>query len=278
MQQCLTVRAAFDSLLFPDIRMYKSNHYQRGLTVIELLVAMAISLVIVIAAAYTYLASRESQRAIDRNSSSRETGAYVMQMLGREIMNAGFYPATALPIAPDPTQQGMYDTYPPLEADPRAVTDWQNAAAGWPPVAFRTGIYGCDGGRFDVATSTCPAANAALADTLVVNYFTTDTAEMGKSTGRRNDCTGADVAPAGAGGDPSNAERKKNSGGAPPATPHTAALENIPPQLPVFVSNRFTLSDVKVSVDQNDVNTKSLTCSGNGKVHTVQLTQRLTSP
>ena len=265
MQQCLTVRAAFDSLLFPDIRMYKSNHYQRGLTIIELLVAMAISLVIVIAAAYTYLASRESQRAIDRNSSSRETGAYVMQMLGREIMNAGFYPATALPIAPDPTQQGMSDTYPPLEADPRAVTDWQNAAAGWPPVAFRTGIYGCDGGKFDVATSTCPVANAALADTLVVNYFTSDTAEMGKSTGRRNDCTGADVAPAGAGGDPSNAERKKNAGGAPPATPHTAALENIPPQLPVFVSNRFTLSDVKVSVDKNDVNTKSLTCSGNGK-------------
>ena len=35
--------------------MYKSNHYQRGLTIIELLVAMAISLVIVIAAAYIIL-------------------------------------------------------------------------------------------------------------------------------------------------------------------------------------------------------------------------------
>lgn len=258
-------RVAFGFLLYLDMFMYKSNNYQRGLTIIELLVAMAISLVIVIAAAYTYLASRESQRALDRNSNSRETGAYVMQMLGREIMNAGFYPANALPIAPDATQQGMYDTYPPLPTVPKAATDWQNIDAGWPPVAFQTGIFGCDGGKFDVATSTCPSVDATAPDTIVINYFTSDTAEMGKSTGRRADCTGADVAPAGAGGDPSNAERKKNSGGAPPATPHTATLENIPPQLPVFVSNRFTLSDVKISVDQNDVSTKSLACSGNGQ-------------
>lgn len=245
--------------------MRKYAPHQRGLTIIELLVAMAISLVIVVAAAYMYLASRESQRAIDRSSSSRETGAFVMQLLGREIMNAGFYPATALPIAPDATQQGMYDTYPPLPAEPRVVTDWQNPLTGWPPVAFQTGIFGCDGGKFDVATSTCPAVSATAADTLVINYFTSDTRDMGVSTGRRMDCTGADVAPTGTGGDPSNSERKKNTGGAPPTTPHTAAVSNLPPQLPVFVSNRFTLSALKVSVDQQDVNTQSLACSGNGK-------------
>ena len=248
------------------MRKFHQYRHQRGLTMVELLVAMTISLVIVVAAAYMYLASRESQRAIDRSSSSRETGAFVMQMLGREIMNAGFYPAIALPIPPDATQQGMYDTYPPLPSDPRAVTDWQNPLAGWPPVAFQTGIYGCDGGKFDVATSTCPAVSATAADTLVINYFTSDTKAMGASTGRRMDCTGVDVAPSsGSGGDPSNAERKKNSGGAPPTTPHTAAVDNLPPQLPVFVSNRFTLSALKVSVDQQDVNTQSLTCSGNGR-------------
>lgn len=37
---------------------------QKGLTLIEMMVAMAISLVIVIAAAYVYLGSRESQRAL----------------------------------------------------------------------------------------------------------------------------------------------------------------------------------------------------------------------
>lgn len=246
--------------------MRKSNLYrqlllrQRGLTIVELLVAMAISLVIVVAAAYMYLASRESQRAIDRSSNSRETSAYVMQLLGREIMNAGFYPATALPIPPDATQQGMYDTYPPLPADPRVLTDWQNPLVSWPPTAFQTGIYGCDGGILDVATSTCPTVSATAADTIVINYFTSDTPAMGVTTGRRFDCTGAD-----AGGDPSNAERKKNSGGAPPTTPHTSTVNNLPPQLPIFVSNRFSLSALKISVDQQDINTKSLVCSGNGK-------------
>lgn len=86
---------------------------QKGLTLIEMMVAMAISLVIVIAAAYVYLGSRESQRAIDRSSNSQETGAFVLQMIGREVMNAGFYPAIVAPIPVDSTQQGMYDTYLP---------------------------------------------------------------------------------------------------------------------------------------------------------------------
>lgn len=240
--------------------MIKSKTSQKGLTLIELLVAMAISMVIVIAAAYVYLASRESQRAIDRSSASRETGVFVMQLLGREIMNAGFYPATVAPFPPDPTQQGMYDTYPPLAFETRAITDWQNPATAWPPVAFQSGIYGCSGGAFSVVDSTCPTVSATAADTIVINYFTSDPVVMGNATGRRRDCTGAD-----SGNDPSNIIRKNNVGGAPPATPHTAVDPNLPPQLPIFVSNRFTLSAVKVFVDQQDVNTRSLTCSGNGK-------------
>src|SRR6218665_2468531 len=93
--------------------MSKSIRAQQGLSMVELLVAMTISMVVVIAAAYVYLSARESQRVIDRTGSSRETGAFVMQMLGHEIRNAGFYPATVAPIFLDPAQQGMYDTYPP---------------------------------------------------------------------------------------------------------------------------------------------------------------------
>ncbi|KAB7619030.1 pilus assembly protein PilW, partial [Verminephrobacter sp. Larva24] len=95
--------------------MTKLIRAQQGLSIIELLVAMTVSMVVVIAAAYTYLSVRESQRAIDRTSSSRETGAFVMQMLGREIMMAGFYPATAATpmdlTAGEISQKGMYDTY-----------------------------------------------------------------------------------------------------------------------------------------------------------------------
>lgn len=240
---------------------------QRGLSIVELLVAMGISLIIVAAAAFAYLAVRESQRVIDRSSSSRETGAFVLQLLGREIMNAGFYPANVAPIPADPTQQGMYDSYPPLPANPRVATDWQNPEENWPPPAFQSGIFGCAGGQFNTQTSTCPTPNAAAADTLVINYFTSDTSFMGANTGRRFDCTGRDVAPptGTSGGDPSNDERKKNQGGNLPDKAHNKAWANIPPQLPVFVSNRFTLTDIKMSLEQQEIKTKSLACSGNGK-------------
>ena len=158
------------SLSHPIIR-------QRGLTMVELLVALAISLVLVLAATYVYLATRQSDRALERSSDAQETGVYVLQLLGREIANAGFYPATRAPIvgnASDPadkdiTQVGMIDTYPPLEHSPHRPTDWMNAAAGWPPVAFQTGIFGCDDASFDTAASVCGTTAAGTGDTIVIN-------------------------------------------------------------------------------------------------------------
>ena len=242
---------------------------QRGLTLIELLVAMAISLVIVVAAAYVFLASREAQRAIDRNSSSRETGAFIIQTIGRELMNAGFYPATMVPVPGDATQTGMYDTYPPLPtlnaSGNSALTDWQAVAANvvtWPPAAFMTGIYGCDGGQFKTNTSTCDTVDATKADTVVINYFSGDAANMASesSAGGRRDCNGSDPAGAASAITPNhNKYRVKTDGSAPSADD----LKK-PPQLPIFVSNRYTLTDLKMSVDGFDVNTKSLGCSGNG--------------
>ncbi|MCW5231029.1 PilW family protein [Verminephrobacter eiseniae] len=263
--------------------MTKLIRAQQGLSIIELLVAMTVSMVVVIAAAYTYLSVRESQRAIDRTSSSRETGAFVMQMLGREIMMAGFYPATAATpmdlTAGEISQKGMYDTYPPLPSDPSVPPAF--SANDWPkgPAAFQSGIFGCDGGEFNVATSTCPTADANAADTVVINYFTSDSRLMGGDASRRLDCTGRDVASPEDdpefpdGGDSRNAIRKKNadaagnlrrsgSGIALPVKTNKAG----PPQLPVFVSNRFTLKTTRVAFDQfqKDIMTKSLVCSGNG--------------
>ena len=257
--------------------MTKPIRAQQGLSIIELLVAMTISMVVVIAAAYTYLSVRESQRAIDRTSSSRETGAFVMQMLGREIMMAGFYPATAANpmalIAGNISQKDMYDTYPPLPSDPPATSDWPQDYA-----AFQSGIFGCDGGEFNVTTSTCPTADENAADTVVINYFTSDSRLIGGDASRRLDCTGQDVAPPEneefLGGDSNNKIRKKNADAAgnlrrsgPGIPPPVQTNEAGPPQLPVFVSNRFTLKTSRIAFDQfqKDIMTKSLVCSGNGK-------------
>lgn len=237
--------------------MNKNKIRQKGLTLVELLVAMTISLVVVAAAGYVFLGARESERALDRSSESRESGVFALRMIGQNLLNAGFYPATALPMPAVETQMGMYDSYPPLPYDPRQTTDWMNPATNWPPTAFMSRIFGCDGGKLEVASSTC-STTANASDTLVINYFTSDA--MGANVGLRYDCTGSD-----AGNDPSNAERKKNSGGSPPTTPHTAVVPTMPPQLPIFVSNRYTLSDTKIAIGNNDVVTKSFACSGNGQ-------------
>jgi type IV pilus assembly protein PilW len=224
---------------------------QRGMTLVELMVALAISMVIILAAVFVYMASVDSQRAQDRSTVSTETGAFAMQMMGRAIMNAGFYPAPALPIPVDVSQTGMYDTYPPIPAASRVSTDWADPASGWPPTAFQTGIYGCDGSKLDVATSLCGTETANDPDTLVINYFTSDS--MGGATGSRFDCTGRDVA-----SDPSNSERNKDAEG-------VTIADGKPPRLPLFGSNRYALSAGTVYVGQTEVNTKSLVCSGNGK-------------
>lgn len=229
--------------------MSKSFKRQAGLTMVELLVAMAISLVVVLAAVYVYLSSTEAQRVQDRNSTSNETGAFAMQLLGRAIMNAGFYPATVPPIPVDAAQYGMYDTYPPIPSNPRVNTDWARPADNWPPAAFQSGVFGCDGAQLNTQTSTCGATVANTPDTLVINYFTSDA--MGNGAGTRMDCTGSDVA-----GDSSNSERNKDSSG--------AVITTGPPRLPLFASNRYTLSTVNVYVGQSAVTTKSLACSGNG--------------
>lgn len=217
---------------------------QKGFTLIELMVALAIALTITAITAIIYINSASHQRALIRQDESLEAGAYAMQVLGREIMKAGFYPSHFLNGSVQSTQSGMYETYPPLPNNPRSTTDWQNPASNWPPRAYQTGIYGCSNATFNIASATCPAAQSDNADSLVVNYFTFDAKGP---TGSRRDCTGSDVA-----NDPSNADRK-NSGNT-----------DLPPAYPLFVSNRYTLSSINIYADQNAIATKSLACSGNG--------------
>lgn len=221
------------------------KHQQRGLSLVELVVAMALGLLVVAWVSTVYLNTARHQRALERKSASLEVGAFALRMLGRDILNAGFYPASFSSDGGDVTQQGMYDSYPPLQFTPRKPTDWQNTAAGWPPQAYMTGVYGCDGGEFNVQTATCPASDSSKSDSIVINYFTADA--MGDGIGRK-DCTGSAVD-----NDPSNKSRI-NAG----------KKLNQPPLLPLFISNRYALRDVKHFIDHQDVPSKSLACSGNG--------------
>jgi type IV pilus assembly protein PilW len=227
-----------------------SHDAQRGTTLIELLVAMSITLFLVIAAAYVYLGTRETQRAIERSSSSVETGTFALQTVGRDILNAGFYPSTMPPIAPLFPQMRSADGYPPATGIPVRTTDWVS-----PAPAYLTAIFGCEGSKFNHVTATCGATVAGEPDSIVINYFTNEAQAFAGGTGQRRDCTGSDV-----GGDPTNAVRKLNT----PVPSPTAINANLAPQSPLFVSNRYGLNATTMEIEGKSVSTQSLACSGNG--------------
>lgn len=199
---------------------------QRGLTLVELLVAMAINLIILIAASYLYLGTRESQRAIDQTSEANEVGVFALRALGREIVNAGFYPAVS------------------SEGNDNIISTYSNLTV---PIvaAYNTGIFGCEGADFDVTGGACGSPTAAAADGLVVGYFTNDA--FGETGGQRKDCNGNDVG---------TATVNTSRVGTAPSTQ--------PPAKPLFVANHYRLgAPTAVVVDGQSVNVRSLECRGN---------------
>lgn len=64
---------------------------QRGLTIIELMVSLAISLIVLSALTYIYVSSRGSYRTNEGLARVQENGRFAMDWLSREIRGAGYY-------------------------------------------------------------------------------------------------------------------------------------------------------------------------------------------
>ena len=236
---------------------HKAPGRQRGVTLVELMVTMAITMFLVAAAAYVYLGTRETQRAIERNSGNIEVGTFVLQLIGQDIMKAGFYPATISRVLTASEGFPKLTRYPPLKLNENAAqaTDWilpadPNPTQAYFPIRpsrpmgpYGSGLFGCDGAKFLPATGVCDATVAGAPDSIVVNYFTND--NMDRNVGDRFDCTGTNV-----GNDASNTSRVGSVG--------------LPPLQPLFVSNRFGINTTQVQVEQQTVSTGSLACIGNG--------------
>lgn len=213
--------------------MSPSRRAQQGLTLVELMVAVAINLVVVLVAAYLYLNGRSTQQAVEERAAMFENGQLALELLGKEIGNAGYYPAHMH--EPDATllvNLGRYVNPAPAVA------------------AFNAGVFGCSSGRF--WNGVCQAADNKnfRGDGLVLNYFTEDA--MNLAAGARADCQGS---------------RIDND-----ATINTAAragaaqgAENLPPAHPLFVSNRYTLRTMKYQITGGrEIVTFGLACHGNG--------------
>lgn len=217
---------------------------QRGVTLIELMVAMAITLFLVAAAAYVYLGTRETQRAIDANASNTEVGNFALQLIGQEIMKAGSYPVTV-------PQFGSSDQK--VTSYPDATNNWSTA-----PVlasAYQNFLFGCEGAKFDPSTGSCENSVDKAPDTIVINHFTNESLNMqlNNGDGDRTDCTGAIVDK-----DTVNSLRHGRANTSTSTSPDT-------PSQPLFVSNRYTIiGNRQVEVEKATVITSSLGCNGNG--------------
>ena len=201
---------------------------QRGVTLVELMVALVIGLVISLAAAALYLATQESSRSMRAVGDINETGKIALDMVGREIQKAGFFPR----------QYSSVDQ--PGGGSAAYFGSFYNGKAG-NRAAFANGLFGCDGANYNPTTHACDAPGVDAPDAIVVNYFATPEFGAASLMGNSNDCNRQPVA-----NDADNVAR--------------AAARR-----PLFVSNRYGLiTSNYVGPDNNNVATRSLACHGNG--------------
>jgi type IV pilus assembly protein PilW len=231
----------------------------RGFTIVEFMVSIALSMFIVIATTYVYLGSRETQRTLFEKSQAFESARYTLDVIGRDIENAAFYPAIRATTSSSEASSVIVDTY----ANPL------NAGA---PAAYDAGVFGCQNGRFDPSPSVqaCAAQSTGIdADTLVVNYFTNDAS--GLDVGSRADCLRQDsannLAINGTANLPSGATATMRRNVSHVATSGGAGYSNNPallPQRPLFASNAYSLNTTVMQVEGQTINTFSLACNGSG--------------
>lgn len=201
---------------------------QAGLSLVELLVSLAISIVIALAAASAYLGARSTATAMANISNINETGKFALDMIGRDLQMAGYYPAI---IASSSTNTNMMGSF----------SNTKNAAIP----AYNQGLFGCDGGQFNPTTGACPTAVAGAPDSVVINYFAQ--AELDATTfGSGFDCLRQAVS-----NDPNNAAQI--AAGKPLYVSNRFGL----------VDTTYTAAGGAAT--GRSVSTKSLGCNGNGK-------------
>jgi len=87
-----------------------SRDFRRGFTLVELMVALAIASVLLLALAAMFINTSAARTELDKSSRQIETGRYAMQIIADEILHAGYFGALAnapsLPVTvtslPDP--------------------------------------------------------------------------------------------------------------------------------------------------------------------------------
>lgn len=249
------------------------KHRQRGISLIELMVAVAIGLLVVAGAATLYLNAGQTQRTLTERQNMFESARLAMDIIGRDLENAGFYPSESSPVMGVMAAVQRYQN--------PCINPWNNDVPFCDftaPPAFNQAVLGCTGQRLLRSGSgagvsyACGDLSSGVAttdaDSLVVNYYTNDA--NGLSNGQRADCEGSDVVR-----DTINSRNKTAPTASPLANPNRLTYsDGFPadisssgtthPKLPLFVSNRYTLVSGTEQINGRTISTRSLACDGNG--------------
>jgi type IV pilus assembly protein PilW len=137
----------------------RPSHRARGFTLLELMVAMTISLFILSALAAVVIGTSSTNRTRDRASDLQVNGRYALDQIRRDLQHAGFLGVTSL-FAPD---QPISVANPPFSTAITVTNVCDNATIG--KLADR--IWGTNDSN-PYAATCIPAANYLRGDVLVI--------------------------------------------------------------------------------------------------------------
>jgi type IV pilus assembly protein PilW len=215
---------------------------QRGVTLIELLISVAIGLVLSAVAAYVYQSVQTSSRNLEAQALRNESATIIFDIVGRDLRQSGFFPVH-FGSPSNPSFKGQF-------------VDVLEGSAVLSTPAFRQAIFGCSNATFNTANGLCNPPTAGNPDSMVINHFTADTF-ANSWQGTRRDCLGDTIENAQFSGVTYNKLRASLTEADPLPTTTVAA--------PLLVQNVFSLSGVQTVsyyVGSN-VATRSISCDGN---------------
>lgn len=105
------------------------HHRQTGLSLIELMIALAIGLVVLAALTSVFVDSSRTRNEMQKSTQQQESGRYAVQLLSNNLMHAGYLaefdqsPLTTPAALPDPCATAIADLLPALPLHVQGVND-----------------------------------------------------------------------------------------------------------------------------------------------------------
>lgn len=139
----------------------KRHHLRKGFSLIELMVALAISLFMVLGVSYLYLGNKQTYRVEENLARMQESGRLAFEYLSRDIRQAGDFGCVSLSTAYMAGGSAAACNYPPDEKVPTVICTLDGT--GCADVGSTQPIYGYESGG---PTGVSPLANT---DTVLIS-------------------------------------------------------------------------------------------------------------